>query len=320
MDKVGQQLRQLRLRCAGWGALLKQTFNAWNDDNAPRLGAALAFYALLSLAPLLIVVVAVAAFVFGQKAAQGQLVWEIQDLVGTEEAGAIQSLIQSAYKPAAGGTAATILGILTLAFGASAVLAELREALNLIWHVPATATSSSLRAFLRLIKDRFYMFGLILGAGFLLLAALVLNAVIAAAGSLFGSLGVGSKSLLQVALFVISFLAITFLFAAIYKLLPDVQLQWSDVIVGACFTSVLFTIGKQLIGVYLGKAGFATTYGAAGSLVVVLVWVYYSAQLFFFGAEFTKIYTETFGSRLDSKIEVNTPAGKGRPDKCPGRL
>jgi membrane protein len=314
MREVGRHFRQLfGLRGAGMGALLKQAVNAWNDDNAQRLGAALAFYTLLSLAPLLIVVVAVAAFVFGQKAAQGQLIWEIQDLVGKEEARAIQSLIQSAYKPAAGGTAATVLGILTLAFGASAVVAELRDALNIIWHVPvpATSTSSSLRALLRLIKDRFYLFGLILGAGFLLLVSLALNAVIAAAGSLFGSPGAASESLLHVALFLISFLAITFLFAAIYKLLPDVPLEWSDVIVGACFTSLLFTIGKVLIALYLGKAGFGSTYGAAGSLVIVLVWVYYSAQLFFFGAEFTKIYAETFGSRLESKIEVNTPAGKG---------
>jgi membrane protein len=311
MREVGQNLRQLlRLRGAGMGALLKQTIKAWNDDNAPRLGAALAFYAVLSLAPLLIVVIAVAAFVFGQKAAQGQLIWEIQDLVGIEEARAIQSLIQSAYKPAAG-TAATVLGIVTLAFGASAVMAELRDALNLIWHVPQTATSSSLRTFLHLIKERFYLFGLILGAGFLLLISVALNTVISAAGSLFGSVGVTSGSFLQVAEFVISFLAITFIFAAIYKLLPDIQLRWSDVIVGACFTSLLFTIGKQLIGLYLGKAGFASTYGAAGSLVIVLVWVYYSAQLFFFGAEFTKIYTETFGSRLNSKIEVKTPARKG---------
>jgi membrane protein len=130
----------------------------------------------------------------------------------------------------------------------------------------------------------------------------------AAAGSLFGSLLPTSESLLHVVVFLISFLVITFLFAAIYKLLPDVRLKWSDVIVGACFTSLLFTIGKQLIGLYLGKASFGSTYGAAGSLVIVLVWVYYSAQLFFFGAEFTKIFTETFGSRLENRLAVNAPA------------
>ena len=304
IQEIGQRLRQfLRLRSTEIGGLLKQTVNAWIDDNAPRLGASLAFYTLLSLAPVLIVVVAVAALAFGQKAAQGQLIWEIQDLVGTEGAKAIQGLIQSAYKPAAG-TTATVLGILTLAFGASAVMVELRDALNIIWHVPAAAAFSSFHSFLRLIKERFYLFGLVLGVGFLLLVSLALNAAIAALGSLFGSLLPAPESALHVAIFVISFLVTTFLFAAIYKFLPDVQLKWGDVIVGACFTSFLFTIGKQLIGIYLGKASFGSTYGAAGSLVIVLVWVYYSAQLFFLGAEFTKIYTETFGSRLDARLAV----------------
>jgi membrane protein len=303
---VVQRIRQfLGLRRAEIGALLKETGKAWIDDNAPRLGASLAFYTLLSLAPILIVVVAIAALAFGQKAAQGQLIWEIRDLVGTEGARAIQDLIQSAYKPATG-TMATVLGVLTLVLGASAVVVDLRDALNTIWHVPA-APFSGLRSFLRLAKERFYLFGLTLGVGFLLLVSLALNAAIAALGSLFGLLLPVSESVLHLAVFLISFLVITFLFAAIYKCLPDVRLKWSDVIVGACFTSLLFTIGKQIIGIYLGKASFGSTYGAAGSLVIVLVWVYYSSQLFFFGAEFTKIYTETFGSRLDAKLNVHPP-------------
>ena len=307
VHEVVQRARQFfSLRRADIGALLRETVNAWMDDNAPRLGASLAFYTLLSLAPLLIVVVAVAALVFGQKAAQGQLIWEIQDLVGTEGARAIQGLIQSAYKPTTG-TAATVFGLLMLVFGASAVVVDLRDALNTIWHVPAAATGSTLHSFLRLVRERFYLFGLILGVGFLLLVSLALNAAIAALGSLFRSLLPTSEAVLHVAVFVISFLVITFLFAAIYKFLPDVQLKWSDVTVGACFTALLFTIGKQLIGLYLGKASFGSTYGAAGSLVIVLVWVYYSAQLFFFGAEFTKIYTEKFGSRLDAKLELHSP-------------
>ena len=224
IHEVGQRLRQfLGLRGAEIGALLKKTFNAWIDDNATRLGASLAFYTMMSLAPLLIVVVAVAALAFGQKAAQGQLIWEIQDLVGKEGARAIQGLIQSAYSPAAG-TTATVLGVLTLVFGASGVVAELRDALNIIWHVPSAATFSSLRGFLRLIRERFYLFGLILGVGFLLLVSLALNAAIATLGSLFGSLLPASESLLHLAVFLISFLVITFLFAAIYKFLPDVRL------------------------------------------------------------------------------------------------
>ena len=327
IQEVVQRIQQfLRLRRSEIGTLLKETGKAWIDDNAPRLGASLAFYTLLSLAPILIVVVAIAALAFGQKAAQGQLIWEIRDLVGTEGARAIQDLIQSAYKPATG-TMATVLGVLTLVLGASAVVVDLRDALNTIWHVPA-APFSSLRGFLRLVKERFYLFGLILGVGFLLLVSLALNAAIATLGSLFGLLLPVSESVLHLAVFLISFLVITFLFAAIYKFLPDVQLKWSDVIVGACFTSLLFTIGKELIGIYLGKASFGSTYGAAGSLVIVLVWVYYSSQLFFFGAEFTKIYTNTFGSRLDAKLNVHPskpesvivspttglPAGKGNEE------
>jgi membrane protein len=307
IPEVVRSLKQfVSLRGSEISALLKKTFSAWIDDNAPRLGAALAFYALLSMAPLLIVVVAVAALAFGREAAQGHLIREIQDLVGMEGARAIQGLIQSAYKPVAG-TTATVLGILTLLFGASAVVVELRDALNTIWRVPATATVLSLTGILRLARERFYVFGLILGVGFLLLVSLALNAAIAALGSLFGSVLPTSESLLNLAVFLTSFLVITFLFAAIYKFLPDVQLKWSDVIVGACFTSLLFTIGKQLIGIYLGKASFGSTYGAAGSLVIVLVWVYYSAQLFFLGAEFTKIYTETFGSRLGGRLKVHPP-------------
>ncbi len=302
---VRELVRHIRLfsclRAREVGTLLKQTGYSWVEDKAPRLAAALTFYTLLSLAPLLVVVVAIAAFAFGQKAAQGQLVWEIRGLVGKEGALAIQSLIQSAYKPGAG-VLATVFGIVTLGFGASSVAVELRDALNTIWNVPATATSLCVRGILTLAKERFYSFGLILAIGFLLLVSLVLNVVIAAMGSFFGSILPAPESFLQGTIALTTFLVGTFLFAAIYKFLPDVQLKWSDVVVGASFTSLLFTIGKQIIGIYLGKASFGSTYGAAGSLVIVLVWVYYSAQLFFFGAEFTKIYARTFGSHFAAKI------------------
>jgi membrane protein len=226
--------------------------------------------------------------------------------VGTEGARAIQGLIQSAYKPGAGVTA-TILGVLTLIFGASAVVVDLRDALNTIWDVPVPDSFSIFGTFLRLVQERFYLFGLILGVGFLLLVSLALNAAIAALGSVIGPMLPVPELVLHVTVFLVSFLVTTFLFAAIYKFLPDVRLEWSDVVVGACLTSLLFSIGRQLIGVYLGKASFGSTYGAAGSLVIVLMWVYYSAQLFFFGAEFTKVYTERFGSRLDARLAANPP-------------
>lgn len=301
---------QLRLfspkRFREYGALLQETVNAWIDDKAPRLGASLAFYTLLSIAPLLIVVVAVAALVYGHKAAQGQLVWQIQGLVGAEGAKTIQDLIQSAYKPGSG-IVATILGVLTLIFGASTVVVELRDALNTIWRVPVPEGSSGLQSILRFMKERFYSFGLILGVGFLLMVSLILNAGIAAVGSYFGSILPASEAFLHASEFVISFVVVTFLFAAIYKFLPDVDLKWTDVIVGASFTSLLFSIGKQLIAIYLGKTGFGSTYGAAGSLVIVLMWVYYSAQLFFLGAEFTKVYTEKMGSQFTAKLQLVPP-------------
>lgn len=295
-----------RLRGKELLGMFKETVSEWTNDRAPRLGASLAFYTLLSLAPLLVVIVAVAGLVYGQEAARGQLVWQIQGLVGPDGARAIQGLVQGAYKPGTGAIA-TLLGFLTLAIGASSVVVELRDALNTIWHVPLDRGNTGLSSIFRLVKERFYSFAMILGVGFLLLVSLVLNAWIAAMGRFFASALPTPESLLHVATFLISFLVITFLFAAIYKILPDVRLQWSDVAVGASVTSLLFTIGKQLIGLYLGKASFGSTYGAAGSLVIVLMWVYYSAQLFFLGAEFTKVYTKTFGSQFASQFERVPP-------------
>ena len=267
----------------------------WSKDQVPRLSASLAYYTLLSLAPLLVVVVAVAALVYGQKAAQGQLVWEIQGLVGGAGAVAIQGLIRGAYYKHDAGIVATIFGILTLVFGASSVVVELRDALNTIWHAHSPP-SSGFRGILRLMKDRFYAFALILGLGFVLLFSLILNAWIAAMGRFFNSILPMPEWVLETATFLLSYAVTTFLFAAIYKFLPDVRLRWSDVLVGASVTSLLFTAGKQLIAFYLGRVSFDSTYGAAGSLVLVLVWVYYSAQLFFLGAEFTKAYARRFGS------------------------
>ena len=280
------------LRAAG-----QQTISEWIDDKAPRLGASLAFYTLLSLAPLLVVIVAVAAFAFGEKAAQGQLIWEIQDLVGAEGAKTIQGLVQAAYKPGTGALA-TFFSIVTLAVGATSVVVELHDALNTIWHVAATTGSGVVSV----IKQRFYSFALILGVGFLLLVSLVLSAWIAAMGRFLESFLPLPESALHIGTSVLSFCVITFLFAAIYKLVPDVHLKWTDVIIGASVTSLVFTVGKLLIGLYLGKVSFGSTYGAAGSLVMVIVWVYYSAQLFFLGAEFTKVYTQRYGSHFANKL------------------
>jgi membrane protein len=294
--KSGRNFRRifrLRLKDIGW--LLRESASNWSDDNAQRLSASLAFYTLLSLAPLLVVIVAVAALAFGRKAAEGQLAWEIQGTVGIDQARAIEAIIRAAVKPEAG-LLATWFSVATLAMGATAVVVELQDALNNIWHVPAGRNQSTFTTIATLLRQRFYSFVMVLGVGLLLLISLVLSTWMAAMDRFFGS--VPPMHATNFLTFLVTFVVITFLFAAIYKILPDVQLQWSDVLVGASVTSLIFTAGKQLIGLYLGRTGIGSTYGAAGSLVLVLLWVYYSAQLFFFGAEFTKVYTKKYGSHF----------------------
>jgi membrane protein len=285
--------------------VIEETISEWSNDNAQRLGASLAFFTLLSLAPLVVVIVAVGAAVFGREAAEGQFAWEIRDLVGPVGAQAIQELIRGAHKPGAGAVA-TILSVLTLAFGASSVAAELHDALNTIWHVPRTGGPffSRIRGFAR---ERLFSFILVLSGGFILVVSLIWSAWIAAMGRFFGSVLAVPEIVLQVVTFLVSFIAITLVFAAIYKFVPDVPLKWSDVIVGASFTALVFTIGKQLLALYLGKVSLGSPYGAAGSLVTVLVWVYYSAQLFFLGAEFTKVYAKQYGSHFARKLDPGPP-------------
>ena len=275
--------------------LIAETFSQWSQDSAPRLAASLAYYALLSAAPLLVISIAIAGGIFGQKAVQGQLAWEIQTLVGGAAAQAIQAVILDTQKPAAGLTA-TILSVATVIVAATSVVVELNAALNLIWGVSQPDTGSWLGDILRFFKQRLYSALVVTAAGCLLLMSLLISASIATIGKFFRPLLPTPEWVLHVMAFTASFVVVLLLFAAIYKLLPDVRLRWSDVLVGASVTSLLFTIGKQLIAVYLGRVGFESTYGAAWGAVLLLVWVYYSAQLFFLGAEFTKVYTRTYGS------------------------
>lgn len=280
-------------------ALISRSVRAWDEDDAPRLAAALAFYALLSLAPIVIIVVGMASLFYGDAAVRGQLAWEIHSVVGWDEARLLQSMLESTRGHHAG-IFATVLSLVALAFGGSSVVVELRSGLNTIWHIAPEDTGSGLHTLLEMGRERVVSILLILGAGFLLLLSLVASAVIAALGRILGPNLPLPEAWLHVLTFVVSFIVITFLFAAIYKLMPDIDLEWRDVAVGASVTSLIFTIGKQLIALYLGKAAVASTYGAAGSFVILLVWVYYSAQLFFLGAEFTKIYAATYGSRRRS--------------------
>ena len=288
-------------------ALTEEIIDHWSEDDAPRLAASLAYYTILSSAPLLVISIALADHVFGEKAVQGQLAWEIQTLVGGAAAQAIQAVIRGAHQPSSG-LIATILSIATLIVGASSVVVELHAALNLIWGIPDPDAGNWFGNLLVIIKQRFYSALVVTGAGCLLLVSLIASVFIATIGAFFQSLLPTSEWVLHLGAFVASFVVVTLLFAAIYKLLPDVHLRWSDVFIGASVTSLLFTIGKQLLAIYLGRVGFESTYGAAWTVVFVLVWVYYSAQLFFLGAEFTKVYTRNFGSH--SGLPVAPPPAK----------
>ncbi len=259
------------------------------------MGAALAYYIALSLAPTVLILVAIAGLAFGAQAAEGRLVSEIQGLVGYEGAKAIQTMIEGARRPSRG-LAATVLGLVTVFFASSAVVSELRDAMNTIWRVPEDTTSSTVRSILNVVKERIVSFALVLASGLFLVASLIVNAWIFAAGKYINSGAAPPKALVQTTDWVVSFVVITVLFAFIFKVLPSIPLHWGDVTIGAVITSVLFTAGKFLLGVYLGKASFTDTYGAAGSLVIILVWVYYSAQVLFLGAEFTRVYACRFGS------------------------
>ena len=274
--------------------LLKATVTEWQEDKVPLWAAALAYYTIFSLAPLLLIAIAIAGVVFGEDAARGEIVGQIQGLVGKEGATAIQSMIQNAHKPGSGGTIATIVGVVTLLFGASGVFGQLQDALNTIWGVKPKP-GQGIRSFL---QARFLSFAMVLVIGFLLLVSLVLSAALAAISTFFNHLLPDVAIVGQLVNFVVSFAFITLLFAGIYKFLPDVNVAWKDLWVGAATTALLFNIGKFLIGLYLGSSGATSTYGAAGSLVVILLWVFYSAQLILFGAEFTQVYAKYRGSEI----------------------
>lgn len=292
--------RALALRWSDFKSLLDEAIGNWFAHNVPRLGASVAFYTLLSLTPLLIVVIAVAGAVFGKEAAQGQLVWQIKDLIGRDGAETVQTLLKGAREPFAGGVAA-VFGLLTLFYGAGTVVAELRDAMNTIWCVPPR-NQTGLRSILAILRDRTVAFAIVLGIGFLLLVSLAVNAALSALGERFQYLFPVPAWAFKALDFVVTYVVIAVLFAIMYKWLPNLHIEWRDVILGALMTSLLFGLGKYLIGVYLGTAGIASTYGAAGSLVVVLIWVYYSAQIFFLGAEFTRAYAQLYGSHPCDRI------------------
>lgn len=272
--------------------LAKTALGNWINDYAPSMGAALAYYTVFSIAPLLVIVIAAAALIFGEELARAAIIEQASGMIGENGAKAIESMLASAQKPKQG-VIASILGILILIIGATTVFAELETNLNRVWKVEPDQ-GSGLWHFTR---TRLLAFGMVLAIGFLLIISLVVSAGIAAWGKYWSGWFDGWEVVLHAANFVVSVTIITVLFAIIYKFIPRVAIRWRDVWIGALVTSLLFTLGKFLIGIYIGKAGVESSYGAAGALAVILIWVYYSAQIFLLGAEFTKVYAESHGSR-----------------------
>jgi membrane protein len=298
--------------------LLRNTIEQWNSDKAPQLAAALAYYTVFSMAPLLIIVIAIAGLIFGQSGAENQIVGQIRGTVGEESALLIQDMLKSASRPA-DGMLATIIGLVTLLAGAAGVFGQLKAALNTMWNVPPAQGPGGLAGILNLLKQEFLSFTMVLGIGFLLLVSLVLSATIAALSNFVNNNVTVAPVIWEIINFVVSFGIITLLFAAIYKVLPDARIDWQDVWIGAALTSLLFTIGKLLLGLYLGRSSVASSYGAAGSLVVILLWVYYSAQIAFFGAEFTQVYANRFGSRISYRAASKAQTAQRAKAASPSR-
>jgi membrane protein len=275
-------------------SLLKETAFEWHADRAPRLGAALAFYTLFSLAPLLVVIIAIAALGFGRDIASAELVQQIELFIGPDGAQVIRATIENTSRPRSG-IVATLIGLATMLFGTTVVFSELRDALNTIWKV---ASKSQRSMALGIIWDRFLAFGMVLGISVLLLLSIIANAILNAALPIFGTMLPSHVNWLQTVNFGFSFVIVTLLFTMVYKVLPEVEIGWEEVLIGAVVTAVLFMVGKFLIELYLRYSTTAVVYGAAGSLVVLLIWIYYSAQIVYFGAEFTKVYAKYRGHKV----------------------
>ena len=296
-------------------SLFRKAGVAWMDDFAPSMGAAISYYTVFSLAPLLVIVIAIAGAVFGREAVTGQIVAQLSGLIGNDGAQVVQGLVAAASDTDKG-LIAGLISVVVLLIGATTVFAELQSALDRIWHVPVAQKPSGIMA---LLRTRLVSFGLILGVAFLLMVSLSVSAGIAAFGAWAGGLLPGSELLLQALNMAISVCIAALLFAMIYKLMPSTPIAWRDVWIGAAVTAVLFEVGKLLIGLYLGKSGVTESFAAAGSLVVLLAWVYYAAQVFLLGAEFTKVYADAHGSLSGAKAVEGTrqTAAEGKPIEVP---
>src|SRR5829696_443109 len=298
--------------------LFKLTYKGWKEDKASRLSAALAYYTIFSLAPLLIIIIAITGLFWQREVVQSQVMSQMEGLVGAEGRTFISDLLTSTSNPAKG-IAATIIGVITLLFGALGVFNELHNALNTIWEVKEEETKGFLQSIKKVIFSRLLSFTMILGIGFLLLVSLIISAGLSAVQETIGNAIPVSEIVLQIVNLVISVGVITVLFALIYKFLPDAEIAWRDVWLGAFVTAVLFSLGKFLIGIYLGNSSVTSSFGAAGSLVLLLLWIYYSAQILLFGAEFTQIYANQFGSKIVPQGEEAATASEATspPERKP---
>ncbi|MDB9526562.1 YihY/virulence factor BrkB family protein [Oscillatoria sp. CS-180] len=275
--------------------LLKEAFQEWNNDNAARLAAALAYYTLFSIAPLLILLIAIAGLFFDSATVREQLMGQIQSVIGGDGADLLRTVLDNANRPGGNsGWIASAISIGLLIVGATGVLAQLQAALNTVWNVESRPDMGVMG----FIHKRLLSLGMILGIGFVLLVSLVISSVISGFSNYFQGVAPGLDSLTQLLNFVVSFGITTLLFAMIFKFMPDVKIGWGDVWFGGIVTSLLFSIGKFAIGLYLGNSGVSSAYGAAGSVIVLMVWVFYSAQILFFGAELTQVYARRFGSQI----------------------
>ena len=296
--------------------LLRETYNEWSEDRAPRLAAALAYYTVFALAPLLIIVIAIAGLFFGEAQVRDSILNQVGGLIGQNGREAIDAMVQGARKPTTG-VIATVIGVITLLFAAGGLFGQLQDALNTIWEVQPKPG----RGIWGTIQARFLSFAMVLGVGFLLLVSLMISATLSAVGSFVAGDAYSTTVLWQVVNFVVSFVVTTLLFAMIYKILPDAKVAWRDVGVGAIATAALFSLGRFAISMYLGRAAPESTYGATGSLVALLLWVYYSAQILFLGAEFTQVYAKAYGSKIqpaDDAVPVTEEAraNQGMPRKA----
>ncbi len=291
--------------------VLKDTYSEWSRHNASTLAAALAYYAIFSIGPLLLITISIAGLVYGEKAAQGQIAGQVQGIVGPQAAQVVQSLLQAANKRESG-IIGTVIGVATLLLGAAGLFGQLQSSLNVVWGVRGRSTGIR-----NMAKQRALTFLMVLGMGVLLLLLLAMGTALAAIAAFFGSMlpaGLGGF-LPQTVDFLVSFAVITVLFAAIFRFLPDTTVAWRDVWLGALFTALLFTLGKLGLSFYLGRASIGSAFGAAGSLVVLLVWIYYSAQIFLFGAEFTQVYANKYGPRAVPRENLAKGNGGRQPQK-----